>query len=816
MSLRDCISRAVAGGELDPDRAREAMGLFDELEQRYRGSLGPGEAARRARRETLDSVKKAAVERARRLLLQAKVSAEIAQNLRTYQNARGQNDRGFAMTAHIDTDVTAHFSSAEQRRKAVLGMAHRRIDQFLATFSRNLLGRVRNRAQLENVVREAYGDDTGDAAARELAKAWLDTAEELRQRRNAAGGATAKREKWGLPQAWSTEAVRKAGYAAWRDAVLPELDRAAMLDDRTGLAFSDEGLELALRNVFETITHEGWNKVRPSTVPAGTSLANRHTDARFLVFRDGSAWSRVHARFGEADIFSTMMSHLDVMAREIAAMEVLGPNPTATLRWMEQVIRKGASGSEAEANRANRHIASAWDLWAHYMGAASRPADGRAARGFQGLRNILTSAQLGSAFLSALPGDTATQTIAAKHAGLPAARTLGRVLKLFVPGSMADRKLAVRAGLIAENWSAVAAGQARYVGDVSGPEITRRVADFVMRATLLSPWTQAGRWAFGMEFMATLADHAGRRFDELASPLQRTLQRYGLGEGAWDSIRSAELHDHEGAKFLRPEEVEELSGVGPERRRELATRMLEMIQTETDFAVPTASLRGRAAFISQNQPGTVAGELLRSAAMYKSFPITILSTHVRRSVVEAMQGRWAMGGSYLAAFLIASTLAGAAAQQLREIGKGRDPMDMADPRFWGQALLTGGGLGLFGDFLFQDFTRFGSSFAATLAGPVVGLGSDVLRSAWAVGKSGGGDLSPELIKLARRYTPGGTAWYVRLAYERLVLDQLARMTDPKAMRRMATLERDRMRDYGQRYWWRPGKTAPDRAPAMSN
>ncbi|HMR33963.1 MAG TPA: hypothetical protein PKA13_21520 [Geminicoccaceae bacterium] len=813
MSLRDCIGRAVEGGELDPDRAREALGLFDELEARYRGSMGPGEASRRARRETLEQVKAATVERIRRQLLQAKASAEIAHNLRTYRNARGRNDMAFAMTAHIDTDETARFSSAEQRRKAVLGMAHRRLDKFLSTFKRDLLGRTRNRALLSNVVREAYGDETGDAAAKELAKAWLDTAEELRQRRNAAGGATAKREKWGLPQAWNAEAVRRAGYRGWRDAVLPELDRVAMIDERTGLPFSDEALEVALRNVFETITHEGWNKITPSGVAGGRSIAARHTDSRFLALKDGAAWERVHARFGDADVFSTMMAHLDVQAREIAAMEVLGPNPTASLRWMEQAIRKQASGDEAAANRANKRISQAWDLWAHYIGSANRPVDGRVARGFQGLRNVLTSAQLGSAFLAALPGDTATQTIAAKHAGLPVTRTLGRVLKLFLPGSEADRRLAIRAGLIAEDWSAVASGQARYVGEVTGPELSRRLADGVLRATLLSPWTQAGRWAFGMEFMSTLADHAAKPFDALPTPLRNTLGRYGIGEGAWDSIRSARLHEHDGVRFLRPEEIEELQGLAPSRARELATRMLEMIQTETDFAVPTASLRGRSAFIGDVQPGSLKGELLRSAAMYKSFPITIMMTHLRRGVVEAMSGRWAYGGGYLAAFLVSSTLAGAASFQMREVGKGRDPMSMQDPRFWLQSVLQGGGLGLFGDFVFQDYNRFGGGFAETLSGSVVGLGGTLLRSGQKVATSRGDDLSPELLRLARQYTPGGTIWYARLAYERLVLDQLARMTDPKAMRRMATLERDRLRNYGQRYWWRPGRAEPDRAPA---
>ena len=137
-------------------------------------------------------------------------------------------------------------------------------------------------------------------------------------------------------------------YATWRDFIAPKLDMARMVDDRTGLPFTSERLELALKDVFETIRTEGWSKKNPSGAGAssaggGKALANRRLDHRFLVFKDADTWMAYNERFGETDPFSAMVSHIDGMARDIAMMEVLGPNPSAMLRWMEERIGRDRS-----------------------------------------------------------------------------------------------------------------------------------------------------------------------------------------------------------------------------------------------------------------------------------------------------------------------------------------------------------------------------------------------------------------------------------------------------------------------------------------
>jgi hypothetical protein len=204
--------------------------------------------------------------------------------------------------------------------------------------------------------------------------------------------------------------------------------------------------------------------------------------------------------------------------------------------------------------------------------------------------------------------------------------------------------------------------------------------------------------------------------------------------------------------------------------------------------------------------------------MYKNFSVTLMHTHITRGLLK----RGAIGkGRYFANLVISSTLMGALALQLKEISKGRDPRSMVeDPgAFWGAALIQGGGLGIFGDFLFSDVNRFGGSLAQTTAGPVFQFGDDVRRLILGNALQAAGDETTntgrELVNFLKRYTPGGSVWYARLGYERLMLDELQRWADPRAARNFRSRERSRRRQHGQKYFWRPGAGAPSRGPDVT-
>jgi hypothetical protein len=141
-------------------------------------------------------------------------------------------------------------------------------------------------------------------------------------------------------------------------------------------------------------------------------------------------------------------------------------------------------------------------------------------------------------------------------------------------------------------------------------------------------------------------------------------------------------------------------------------------------------------------------------------------------------------------------------------------------KFWGNALIVGGGMGILGDFLFSNRNRFDRGLAETAAGPRVGFLGDVLDltvgNIQQVVTGEKTDAGRETVRFLERYTPGVSTFYARLAMQRLVFDNLSRMADPDAAKRFRRMERKMMRERNQGYWWKSGESSPGRAPDLGN
>lgn len=793
MSLKICIPGMVERGEITPEQAKQMSEIYDQLESHYRKQTGETAAAAMASVETLDRLEAEAFQRKRQAVMQIAAQRSAIKNMERYDGSIGE-----AAMALLDQDGKAPYSNVEARRNAIIGRAHAMMEGVLARHRRRVTGQVRDKAGLKDIVREAFGESTDNLAAKELADAWSRTAEMLRQRFNAAGGAIGKLEKWGMPQTHNSVRVRKAGYVAWKDFIEPRLDLSKMMDEN-GQPLTPQMLEATLRHVFETVRTEGWSNRIPGTA-GGKKLGNRRADSRFLIFRDADSWLEYQEAFGAATPFDAMMGHISGMSRDIAMMEILGTNPPATMRWLKDVVEKDAALGDGEGiEAASSSVMRMQEMYDTISGSAATPINSRLAAGMQGLRSVLTSALLGSTTLSALT-DIGFQTVTRRFNGLPTVGALTGYLKLWRPYMSKDQKTAIRLGLIAEEASKMASAQNRYIGESVGPELASRLADGVLRASGLSSWTQAGRWAFGMETLGYIADQSDKPFSKLNTGFRGMLERYGIGSTEWAKIRKTPLYEDRGATFLRPMDVAD---------ERLGDKLLEMIASEVDFAVPTATVRARS-MLNVGRPGTIMGEIARSTVMFKSFGVSMLLTHGRRMIEQQGFNRL----KYAASLAIATTLTGAMALQLKEISKGRDPRPMNDYRFWGAAMLQGGGFGIFGDFISSTESRYGSGLAETLAGPVAGLGTDIGGFLWE-GFKDEPNYKKQIHRFVKRYLPGGTLWYSRLAFERTMLDQMQVWADPDADDAF-----DRIEAYaektGQEYWWEPGEADADRAPNYAN
>ncbi|MED5545621.1 MAG: hypothetical protein VYD90_10245 [Pseudomonadota bacterium] len=800
MSISVCVAGLIAEGRIPQGQAAEA----DRLYARHLAGLSrdmPMMAAASLASDRTIAGLKAQLNRKRYLAgLAVQSRARILADMAGFDGGRAEGPIDpRAGPAFLGASDRASYSNVDGRMRAVRARAHGMMNEILARHSTNLLGKVRKPAELAEIVRELFqAGSSGSLSARELADAWRQTAEMLRQRFNAAGGDIGKLEDWGLPQYHDPRLVRQAGYDAWRAAIKDRLDRSRILDVETGRPLDDAEFEDALRETFERIRSDGWSNRDPG-VQGQSILANRRGESRFLVFKGADDWMEYQSQFGAATAFDAMMGHIDGMARDIAMLEILGPNPNATLGWLKDVIEKSAQTDAAPDSKAVDRAHAAHKQMDRIIneitGASQRPENRKLALTFSALRSWQTSAKLGSAMLSAVT-DLAFGATTRAFNGLPVRRMLGDYVKLFKPGSIEDQKLAVRLGLIADEWSSRTAAQGRYLGEELTGETSRRLAEGVMRVSGLARWTQAGRWAHGMQLMGAITDARTKRFSELDKGFAGMLERYGIDADAWDAIRKTPVEIDRGVEWIFPKNVADQA---------LGDRLMEMAAREADFAVPTPDVASRAMINSVAPRGTWHGEIIKSAFLFKAFGISMLMQHGART----MQLSGAQRLKYAGGLLIGTTAMGALAIWLKDIAAGRDPREADNPGFVFQALVQGGGFGIFGDFVKSAESRAGGGLAGTLAGPLVSdfdAAANIYRS---------NNHTRAAQRFVRGQIPGGTLWYLRTAFDRAVADQIQEEIDPsyrQAWRRMDQWAEEQ----GTDYWWAPGDALPGRAPEISN
>ncbi|WP_068090886.1 hypothetical protein [Novosphingobium rosa] len=830
MSITACLVRLRAEGKIDGERARRWTDEYERLAREYSKTMGRVEAAEAASRDTMDALERQALVQSRQALLQVGKQVELLKRM------RGQIEGG-GKVAHVATSIMEHHEGAtghpavENTRGALYRLAWSRMGGFLGRFERDLLGRIRHGDELRELVRALRGEPTQNTSAREMAKAVGDTFEWLRQQFNLAGGDIAHLEGWGLPQSHDALAVAQAKFESWWEFHRPLLDPERMIDPMTGKPFASEtALRDAGEYAWRNIASEGMEGQTPGQFRGAGKVANRRGDHRFFVYKDADAWLKYNDRFGRSDPFDAIVAHVDSMTRDIAAMQVLGPNPAQTVKWVSDMLRQNALPTMAEGKeirleaKATKAANVLGDMWDYYSGAltAIPPEFRGTARFFSSFRNWNVMTKLGSAAISAVMTDPTFMGMTARFNGLPVMREMGNWLKLFNPLDAGHRELAERAGLIFGEMTQRAEAIWREGRNVNVHEMTRRGADALMRASLLSPHTVAAKQSLGLSFMMDWAEHAGQRFDKLAAPKRQSLERYGITAQDWDALRAVPIFEQGGAKILRPSD---LARDGGAEGLATATKFMSLIDSETRFGVPGESLRAQSAVATfgnatRIRRGTALGEVLTSMNQFKTYSVIMMMTHLQR----AMYGNGGMGRvAYALALPTFLTLGGFLANGMLDVAQGKDPSPVATKLSLGRAIARGGGLGIVGDLLSAGMTDKRSTTGPVtgfLAGPTLGSIFDPAVSLVAGNLTRASEdkttsVGSEAVRMFRGAVPGSNLWYTRLAFNRLWADHLQQWADPNYAQSWARMQQTAQQQ-GTQFYWAPGEAGPARAPDLAN
>ena len=808
MSLSVCIPDLIEQGKLKGEKADRAKSIYDGLLVQYEGKFGRAAAEAMATKKTIEALETDLAHKKLVVGLTAKAQSKWLGDMRA---AAGGKDAAFDPYL-----AREKLESLDKRIDTVRNSYLSGFSKMLEKHRRNLLGQVRHRDDLMLALRERFGESTGDLNAKELADAMGATMDAMRVRRNAAGGNTKKLDDYIFPQGQVSRLVRslspdkEEAWRLWR--AVPSIENARIRDVEADEWATGVRRETILRGAFESIWTDGADSAKPGA-NFGGSMANQRTDARVIHFTSADDWMDYQQRFGGNDnIYDIFVGHISAMAREIALMEELGPNPAAMMRFQTEWVRKsvGTHGTQKQVDKLSGYVNRMQDTFDELTAANKVPDSRRLALTFSGIRAVQSAAKLGSAILSVVP-DFATMMHTARYNRVPVMQALGRYMSLWNPANAADRELAVRLGLVTDDWLALSSASYRYTGEELTGEVSRRMADFVMRSQGLARHTRNAQWAFGMEFFGHLSAMRERGFDALDPALQRQMQAYGIGVKDWDAWRRTKPVGERGSKWILPEDVKD---------RGAAERMLQMVLSETDYAILMPDIRTRTQMASMARPGTWKGEIIKSALLFKSFPMTMINLHGRRML--AQDGGWnkAAYGMTLFTMLVAG---GALSAQIKTMASGKDPAPMDDSKFLAKAIVQSGGLGIFGDLLYNSTNSFGGGLAQTLAGPLAQTAANVgqLTIGNAVRALDGDEktdprVGRDLSQLLRYEVPGGNLWYLRQAWQRGVMDNIQRLIDPTADE-FYEKQRKRADKEGTAFWLPPGEGLDEaRLPDLGN
>jgi hypothetical protein len=829
-NMHDCLEVMIKAGELPADRARLAQAAYAKLRDRYAQIMDPNQASARAAADIKAAVSKSERQRFHKVVNQLQAMRRIKDLV------EATPDPSNAITGLMRQAEGHGFKgeSVQSLTEAYEDSIRADLSAVMEEVGLNMLGSSRNKARMEDIVREMKGEATGDATAKQLAQVVEKAEARMVRAFNAQGGDIKILKNRGMMQTHDVHALRKAGFDAWAAKIEQQLDWSLIDDLSTGQAFGSKGAvppraetERFLREVYDGITTRGWDDREPAMTIGGKALYNQRADHRVLHFKDGTAQLAYNAEFGSSDPFSALMHSLNGMARDVALMRILGPNPRMGLDYAEQVAKKQAAvlRDGALEARVTRSAKLAKAMYAHASGGASMPEHEGWARFFAGTRAVLASAQLGSAVLSSVT-DVATITMAAQTVGMNARNVLSKSIKLTA--SAATRQTAARMGYVAEVMGDTGGGAARFAGKIFGTGLTDRLAGLTLRASGLTFVTDMRKIAFQMEFSGHMADNAGQAFDQIDAPLRAMFEARGITARDWDLLRdpATRFTAPGGADFITPFHWLETQTAVPRAEAEgLALRLQMAIREQLEYAVPTASLEGRARMIGSSAPGSISGELLRSSMSYKSFSLSLMLGQYRRFMnipVGAGLSGYAARAAYAAKMSSLLILTGALAIQLKELAKGNDPRPMDSAKFWMAAQFQGGGLGIFGDFFSAETSRVGGGLAETIAGPVVGAMGDVLGPVASNTTSAINGDKTHWGRDAANYLRGNTPvasslWYARTAYSRLVADNLQAFLDPEADTLFQRRLRKQQKDYGtQPFIPQRGTKTELRLPDLSN
>lgn len=759
----------------------------------------------------------------KKLVLQKQIDAhQRVESVLAAAPDRKAGDGLSAVSRLLDWDTRGgEYTSVDSWANAVRKESNSNLIALWHAIPGKAFGLFENRQGVKDLWKELHGESSGNATARKAAEAWKTVTNELRERFNAAGGDVGKLEDWGMPQHHSQERVGAAGIDKWIADTLPKLARDKYLNI-DGSRMNDEQMHDFLGHAYDSIITDGWNSKEPGNVAGSGMIANRNSASRAIHFKDSDSHAAYNSLYGEKSLSGILTGHISRLSRDIALAERLGPNAEKTFRYFnDRTLTDELRADPTKKSKLMKEHTFNEALFSKVAG-QDRAVNINLARKSQAFRNFMTAVKLPKVVITAL-GDESGMMATAFANKVPYTAAFVRELKTLNPLNKADRSAAEHAGLGLE---AMLDHMNRFGQEEFNPGFTGKMASSVMRLSGAERMWAARRQGLGTVLMSSIGrltrEHAS--VDALSVKDHGVIAQKGITDKIWQVWRRAETEDwgtgahsvltHQGIWSIPDEQLRDL-GDPRALKREASTQLLAHVGEESGMGAMDTGPRQQVRVNLGTKAGTAGGEIWRAMNLFRGFAFSMMMKHWGRAASMDGVGR----AKYLGALGLYGTLIAAAGNQIRNLVSGKDPESMAltadNWKFWGKALLRGGGLGFFGDFLYNEMTQNDTSLAAAVGGPALTEAEDLYKiTAGAAQKAAQGkrvDEGANVIRFIRGNTPYTGLWYMQAAWDHLLWNHLQEAASPGYLSRMQA----RAEKYGQQYYWNPDESAPARAPQFA-
>lgn len=834
----------AAAGDMESSEIQEIFQLLRGRTQEIlarEGALSSEQAALRAADELAKQAEHASIIEKRNALLNVRARARLVAFVRDqFADRPDLGVESFLVGTNLARQGSRLSVAAEQK---ALGDAY--IGGLLSDLERADLVGVLAKGDSDQDIADALWRigkelDTKDLNPHvvEIAKIIQKYQEGARIDANRAGASIGKMPGYITRQSHDSEKIGAAGFDRWAQEILPRLDPVTFRGEGDPQAF--------LRGVYDGLVSgdhlKSQTDVKPSGFRGPANLAKKLSQERVLHFRDGVAWHEYNQLFGTGNLREAVLRGLDLSGQNTALMRRLGTNPEANLNMALDVIRDDlvkAGDPKARANFNDARRGAIANRFKEVSGQTRIPGNATQARVAANVRAWQSLSKLGGALLSSFT-DLPVAASEMKYQGrsfLGSLAEMGAGL-LKGRGSAEQRQILSAYGVYADSMRGEI--MRRFSADDSiGGKMSRGMSQF-FRLNGLSWWTDANKASAGLMMAHHLAQNKGRVWSSLNADFKRALSLYDLDAGKWDLLREMDMRMADGRDYMTPDGIAAISeerigqylaeynrpvsaGAIREVRQDLGRSLRAYVNDRVTYAVLEPDARTRSIMNQGTQPGTVPGDLLRFITQFKSFPAAYMQKTLGRELYGRGYTPTALGNSFrggrdliqalrngngerlaLAQLILWTTAFGYLSMASKDVAKGREPRPADDPKTWLAAMVQGGGLGIFGDYLFGEANRFGNTALESAAGPTLGTAADLVNL-WARAKEGD-DTAATALRLAQNNTPFMNLFYTRIALDHLFLFSVQEALNPGSLRR--TEERIRTEN-DQEFLIRPSQSYQD-------